>query len=399
MPIPTVDQFNFQGRKVLLRVDFNVPLNEKFEITDDSRIRAAIPTIKKIIDDGGSVILMSHLGRPKEGREDKFSLKHIQERVASLTGVEVKFAEDCVGEGASQLARDIKPREILLLENLRFYKEETAGDESFASKLAELGDFYVNDAFGTAHRAHASTAIIAKFFDGQKCFGYVMADEIRNAQFVMNDPRKPFTAIVGGAKVSDKLLILENLMNVADNILIGGGMAYTFIKAQGGKIGNSLCENDRLDLTKELLDKAKSKGVNLYLPEDSICARSFSNDDGHDVYPSDEIPDGYMGLDIGPSSVTKFSSIIAESKTVLWNGPMGVFEFSNFENGSKTVAHAVALATDRGAFSLIGGGDSAAAINLFKLKDRVSYVSTGGGALLEYFEGKELPGISAVRNS
>jgi len=396
MPIPTVDQFNFQGRKVLLRVDFNVPLNEKLEITDDSRIRAAIPTIKKIIDDGGSVILMSHLGRPKEGRENKFSLKHIQDKVASLTGVQVTFADDCIGDRTGQLARDIKPGEILLLENLRFYKEETAGDESFASKLAELGDFYVNDAFGTAHRAHASTAIIAKFFDGQKCFGYVMADEIKNAQLVINDPGKPFTAIVGGAKVSDKLLILENLMNVADNILIGGGMAYTFIKAQGGKIGNSLCEIDRLDLTKELLTKAKSKGVNLYLPKDSVCARSFSNDDGNEVYPSDEIPDGFMGLDIGPASIDKFSSIIAESKTVLWNGPMGVFEFSHFENGSKTVAHAVANATDRGAFSLIGGGDSAAAINLFELKDRVSYVSTGGGALLEYFEGKELPGIAAV---
>ncbi|MBI1305113.1 MAG: phosphoglycerate kinase [Bacteroidetes bacterium] len=396
--MPTIDQFNFSGKKALIRVDFNVPLNAEFEITDDARMTAAVPTIKKVLNNGGSVILMSHLGRPKTGPEDKFSLRHLVNHLSEITGTKVLFANDCIGEEAVEKSRNLKPGEILLLENLRFYNEETAGDEAFTAKLASLGDFYVNDAFGTAHRAHASTAVIANHFPGNKCFGYVMANEISNADKVMKTPGRPFTAIVGGAKVSDKLLILENLMNIADNIIIGGGMAYTFIKAQGGNIGNSLCESDRLQLTLDLLEKAKSKGVNIFLPEDSVCARSFSNEDGNDTYNSNNIPDGWMGLDIGPKAVQKFSEVIGESKTLLWNGPMGVFEFSNFENGSKSVANAVAEATSNGSFSLIGGGDSAAAIKKFDLLNEVSYVSTGGGALLEYFEGKDLPGIASVLN-
>jgi phosphoglycerate kinase len=399
MRFPTVDDFNFNGRKALVRVDFNVPLNDLFEITDDSRIKAAIPTIQKMLNDGGSVILMSHLGRPKNGPENKFSLKHLVNHLTEVTQRTVHFATDCIGEEASKKASNLQSGEILLLENLRFYSEETAGDKSFSSKLAELGDFYVNDAFGTAHRAHASTAVIADFFNTDKCFGYIMADEIRNAQKVMNNPGKPFTAVVGGAKVSDKLLILENLMDIADNIIVGGGMAYTFIKAQGGRIGNSLCEDDRLPLALKLLQMAQDKGVTLILPKDSVCARSFSNDDGHDIIASNDIPDGWMGLDIGPESIEEFNSLISSSLTVLWNGPMGVFEFSHFSDGSRKIALAVADATDNGAFSLIGGGDSAAAINTFNLKSRVSYVSTGGGALLEYFEGKELPGIKAIADS
>ena len=396
MAIPTVDQFNFSGKRAVIRVDFNVPLDADFNITDDARMAAAVPTIQKVLNDGGSVVLMSHLGRPKSGPEDKFSLRHLVSHLAALTGRTVHFANDCIGEGALHMSENLPAGEILLLENLRFYAEETAGDPEFARKLASHGDFYINDAFGTAHRAHASTAIIADYFPTAKYFGYIMANEINNAEQVLNAPQKPFTAIVGGAKVSDKLLILENLMNIADNILIGGGMAYTFIKAQGGSIGNSLCEDDRLELTKELLAKADAKGVKLFLPENSVCARSFSNEDGNDVCPSNAIPDGWMGLDIGPKAVKTFTDIISTSKTLLWNGPMGVFEFSHFANGSKSVALSVAEATTGGAFSLIGGGDSAAAIKAFDLLDRVSYVSTGGGALLEYFEGKELPGIAAV---
>lgn len=400
----TVDNINFAGKRALVRVDFNVPLDKKtLEISDDSRIKATIPTLKKILHDGGSCILMSHLGRPlKKLKEDgtvdyeKHSLKHAVKRTSELLGVDVKFAPDCIGADAASLAASLKPGEVLLLENLRFYKEEEKGDVAFAQKLSTYGDVYVNDAFGTAHRAHASTAIIAQFFPEAKCFGYVMANEVANANKVMKDTARPFTAIVGGAKVSDKLLIIENLINIADNILIGGGMAYTFMKAMGGKIGNSLCEDDRLQLTLDLIEKAKSKGVNLLLPVDSKIADNFSNEAATNTTASNEIPDGWMGLDIGPLAMEAYSKVLLESKTILWNGPMGVFEMSNFEAGTKAVAEAVATATTNGAFSLIGGGDSAAAINQFGFEDQVSYVSTGGGALLEYFEGKELPGIKAI---
>ncbi len=386
----TVDNLNFSGKRALIRVDFNVPLDkETLAITDDSRMQATIPTIKKILDDGGSCILMSHLGRPKEGPQDKYSLKHLVAHLAEIIGKKVHFANDCIGQEATDLASNLKPGEILLLENLRFYKEEEKGDVEFAKKLSTLGDIYVNDAFGTAHRAHASTAVIAQFFKGNKCFGYLMANEIANAQKVMKNTERPFTAIVGGAKVSDKLLIIEKLLDVADNILIGGGMAYTFMKAQGGKIGKSLCENDRLELTLELLAKAKQKGVQLLLPSDSVVADAFNNDANIKNLPSGEIPDGWMGLDIGPNAAKDYAEVVSNSKTVLWNGPMGVFEMVSFENGTKEVALAVAKATKLGAFSLIGGGDSAAAINKFGLENEVSYVSTGGGALLEYFEGKE----------
>lgn len=395
----TVDNLNFSGKRALIRVDFNVPLDkETLAITDDSRMQATIPTIKKILDDGGSCILMSHLGRPKEGPQDKYSLKHLVAHLAEIIGKKVHFANDCIGQEATDLASNLKPGEILLLENLRFYKEEEKGDVEFAKKLSTLGDIYVNDAFGTAHRAHASTAVIAQFFKGNKCFGYLMANEIANAQKVMKNTERPFTAIVGGAKVSDKLLIIEKLLDVADNILIGGGMAYTFMKAQGGKIGKSLCENDRLELTLELLAKAKQKGVQLLLPSDSVVADAFNNDANIKNLPSGEIPDGWMGLDIGPNAAKDYAEVVSNSKTVLWNGPMGVFEMVSFENGTKEVALAVAKATKLGAFSLIGGGDSAAAINKFGLENEVSYVSTGGGALLEYFEGKELPGIAAILN-
>jgi phosphoglycerate kinase len=395
----TVDQYNFSGKKALIRVDFNVPLDKQtLAITDDSRMTAALPTIKKILNDGGACVLMSHLGRPKEGAEDKYSLRHLVEHLKQLSGAVVYFASDCVGTDAQTMAANLKGGEILLLENLRFYKEEEKGDVDFAEKLSTLGDIYVNDAFGTAHRAHASTAVIAQFFSGNKCFGYVMANEVANADKVMKDAQRPFTAIVGGAKVSDKLLIIENLLNVADYILIGGGMAYTFMKGMGGNIGNSLCEDDRLELTKELLIKAKEKGVHILLPQDSIVADQFSNEAATATVPSDEIEEGWMGLDIGPKAIEAYKETLLKSKTILWNGPMGVFEMSKFEAGTKAVAEAVAEATQHGAFSLIGGGDSAAAINKFGYEDQVSYVSTGGGALLEYFEGKELPGIAAILN-
>jgi len=392
----TVDNFNFKDEKVLVRVDFNVPLDSEFNITDDSRIAAAIPTIKKILNDGGSCILMSHLGRPKEGPAEKYSLKHIISRIEQLSGAKVLFADDCIGSSAAELSSNLKPGEILLLENLRFYKNEENGDVEFAEKLSKYGTFYVNDAFGTAHRAHASTAVIAQFFSGKKCFGYVMANEIANAEKVVKHPERPFTAIVGGAKVSDKLLIIENLMDIADNIIIGGGMAYTFAKAQGGNIGKSLCEDDRMPLALALIEKAKAKGVNLYLPVDSIVADNFANDANTNVSNNNEIANDYMGLDIGPVASKLFCEVISNSKTVLWNGPMGVFEMSSFEAGTKAVALAVAEQTKIGGFSLIGGGDSAAAIHKFHLADQVSYVSTGGGALLEYFEGKELPGVKAI---
>lgn len=394
----TIDNLNFVGKRALIRVDFNVPLDENFNITDDSRIRAAIPTIKKILNDGGSAILMSHLGRPKNGPEEKFSLKHTVERIKELLQTSVSFANDCIGEEAANLSKALKGGDVLVLENLRFYEEEQKGNRDFAQKLASLGDVYVNDAFGTAHRAHASTAIIAEFFPTAKYFGYVMANEVANAEKVMNSAQKPFTAIMGGAKISDKLLIIENLMDKVDNMIIGGGMAYTFFKAQGKNIGGSLCEEDRIQTCLDILKKAEEKGVKIYLPQDSVIADKFANDANTQNCDNSNIPDGWMGLDVGTEAAKEFAGVIANSKTVLWNGPMGVFEMSSFENGTKTVAHAVADATDNGAFTLIGGGDSAAAINKFNLADKVSYVSTGGGALLEYFEGKELPGIAAINS-
>jgi phosphoglycerate kinase len=392
--------FNFKGHKALVRVDFNVPLDYEFNITDDTRMTATIPTIKKILADGGSVILMSHLGRPKAGPEDAFSLKHLVKHLHTLLGGETKvfFADNCIGSQAGMTASMLRAGEVLLLENLRFHKEEEAGDEAFAKKLSALGDVYVNDAFGTAHRAHASTAIIAQNYTAEnKMFGLLMNAEVASAEKVMHQTEKPFTAIIGGAKVSDKILIIENLLNTATDIIIGGGMAYTFIKARGGKIGSSLCEDDRMQTALEILEKAKQKNVSIHLPENSLIADKFANDANTKDVPSDQIPDGWMGLDIGGKAIGIFSEIINKSKTVLWNGPMGVFEMSNFENGTKAIALAVAESTSNGAFSLIGGGDSVAAINKFDLAEKVSYVSTGGGALLEYFEGKVLPGIAAIK--
>ncbi|MGX5818756.1 phosphoglycerate kinase [Chitinophaga lutea] len=389
---------NFSGQKALIRVDFNVPLNDQFDITDDTRMQAAVPTIKKILKDGGAVILMSHLGRPKDGPTDKYSLRHLISHLAQLLGVPVKFAEDCVGEKAEKAAAELKSGEVLLLENLRFHKQEEKGDKAFAEQLAKLGDVYVNDAFGTAHRAHASTAVIAEFFPAdRKMFGLLMEAETSSAEKVLHSAEKPFTAILGGAKVSDKILIIENLMQKANNIIIGGGMAYTFLKAQGKEIGNSLVENDKLDLALELLAKAKSLGVQLLIPVDSVAADKFAADAATQVVSNDNIPAGWMGLDIGPKSIALFSEVIAASKTILWNGPMGVFEMPAFQAGTKSVAEAIVKATAGGAFSLVGGGDSVAAVNQFGLADKVSYVSTGGGAMLEYFEGKVLPGIAAIK--
>src|SRR5690349_10262027 len=396
----TFSDYNFKGQKALIRVDFNVPLDKKtFDITDDTRMTAAIPTIKKILADGGSVILMSHLGRPKEGPEDKYSLKHIVVHLSELLGgAKVEFADDCIGQQATDKAAALKPGEVLLLENLRFYKQEEKGDEAFAEKLSKLGDVYVNDAFGTAHRAHASTAVIAKFFPGdKKMFGLLMEGEVESAEKVLHSAEKPFTAIIGGAKVSDKILIIENLLERATDIIIGGGMSYTFFKAEGGRIGNSLCEDDRLDTARELLKKAEEKGVTIHLPSDSIIADNFSNDANISSSLSNTIPDGWMGLDIGAMACEMFTKVIHSSKTILWNGPMGVFEMEKFQHGTKAIAQAVADATQNGAFSLVGGGDSVAAVNKFGFAEKVSYVSTGGGALLEYFEGKELPGIAAMK--
>jgi phosphoglycerate kinase len=392
----TVDNYNFAGKRALVRVDFNVPLNDKFEITDDTRIKAAIPTIKKILKDGGSVVLMSHLGRPKEKPEDKFSLKHLVQHLSVALGLEVKFADDCISDDAFAKSAALKPGEVLLLENLRFYKAEEKGDEEFAKKLAKHGNVYVNDAFGTAHRAHASTTVVAKFFPHDKMFGYVMAGEVESINKVLNHADKPFTAIIGGAKVSDKILIIEQLLNKVTDIIIGGGMAYTFAKAQGGKIGNSLCEDDRLETALNLLVKAKQKGVNIHLPLDTKTADKFDNNAHIGMAAMNQVPDGMMGLDIGPESIKEFTEVIKKSKTILWNGPMGVFEMSNFEEGTKQVAYAVADATTHGAYTLIGGGDSVAAINKYKLADKVSYVSTGGGALLEYIENGTLVGVEAI---
>ena len=394
-----IDSFQFQDKKALVRVDFNVPLNADFQITDDTRIRASLSTIQKILADGGAVILMSHLGRPKEGPTDKYSLRHVVAHLSSLlNNKEVKFAGDCIGSEAIEMADTLQSGEVLLLENLRFYKEEEKGDAEFAKKLASYGDVYVNDAFGTAHRAHASTAVMAQYFSKEnRLFGYLMNAEVSNAEKVMHNAERPFTAIIGGAKVSDKILLIERLMDSADNIIIGGGMAYTFLKAAGAEIGSSLCELDRLDLANELVKKAASKGIQLLIPEDSIIADKFAADANAQLCDNQQIPEGWMGLDIGAKACESFSKVIANSKTILWNGPMGVFEMEKFEQGTKTVALAIAAASKHGAFSLIGGGDSVAAINKFHLADQVSFVSTGGGALLEYFEGKELPGIAAVR--
>ncbi len=392
----TVDDFNFAGKKVLIRVDFNVPLDDKFTITDDTRIKATLPTINKVLNDKGAVILMSHLGRPKDGPTEKFSLKHIVEHLSKLLNKPIQFANDCIGESAKTMAANLKAGEVLLLENLRFYKEEEKGNEDFAKKLAALGNFYVNDAFGTAHRAHASTAIIAQFFMGSKCFGYVMSNEIASAEKVLHNPQKPFTAILGGAKVSDKILILEQLINKADNIIIGGGMAFTFIKAQGGSVGKSLVEEDRLATALKILEDAKKKNVNIYLPVDAVVADNFSNDANVQTCAIGSIPEGWMGLDVGPLTEKVNDEVIAGSKTILWNGPMGVFEMSKFEHGTQTAAFSIAKATKNGAYTLIGGGDSVAAINKYKLAAEVSYVSTGGGALLEYIESGTLPGIEAI---
>lgn len=389
---------NFKGQKALIRVDFNVPLNDKFEITDDTRMRAAVPTIKKILTDGGMVILMSHLGRPKDGPTDKYSLKHLINHLSELLGgATVLFADDCIGEKANLTASMMRPGEVLLLENLRFYKEEEKGDAKFAEKLSKLGDIWVNDAFGTAHRAHASTAVIAQFFPAEKrLFGLVMEGEVASAEKVLHKAEKPFVAIIGGAKVSDKILIIENLLERATDIIIGGGMAYTFMKAQGGKIGNSLCEEDRLQTALDILRKAEVKGVCIHLPSDSVIADKFAADAQTSVAPSNNIPDGWMGLDIGNMACEQFTNVIKKSKTILWNGPMGVFEMPKFQHGTKAVAVAIAETTQNGSFSLVGGGDSVAAVNQFGFTDKVSYVSTGGGAMLEYFEGKVLPGIAAV---
>ena len=391
-----LDQHTFANKAVLVRVDFNVPLNEKFEVTDNTRIRAAVKTILKLSSDGAKVILMSHLGRPKGGPEDKFSLKHIQQEVSKVLGKPVAFSGNCVGEEAKHAVEKMKAGEILLLENLRFYKEEEGGDEFFAGQLAELGDVYVNDAFGTAHRAHASTAVIAKFFPTDKYFGYLMEDEVKSIDRVLNGNASPVTAIIGGSKVSSKIAILENLMNAVDNIIIGGGMAFTFIKAQQGKVGSSLVEDDKLALALELMEMARNKNVNLYLPTDAIIADAFAADANHKECSIANIPSGWMGLDIGVKSREHFATIIAQSKTVLWNGPMGVFEMEAFAAGTIAVANALVEATKKGSFTLVGGGDSVAAINQFGLANDVSYVSTGGGAMLESLEGIELPGVAAI---
>ncbi|MFN3996913.1 phosphoglycerate kinase [Algoriphagus sp.] len=393
--VKNVDSLSFAGKKALIRVDFNVPLNEDFSVSDDTRIQAAVPSIKKILKEGGSAILMSHLGRPKGGPEEKYSLKHIISAVEAALGTKVQFASDCIGEEAESKAAGLKAGEVLLLENLRFYKEEEKGDMDFAKKLAKLGDIYVNDAFGTAHRAHASTAVIAEFFK-DKVAGYLMESELTNADKVLGNPERPYTAIMGGAKIADKIMIIERLLGKVDNLIIGGGMSYTFSKAQGGSIGNSLLEEDKMDFVLELMEKAKAKGVNLVLPVDTVIADDFSNTAKQGMANKGEIPDGWMGLDIGPKTRELFGKVILESKTILWNGPMGVFEMESFDKGTKAIAEYVAEATRNGAFSLIGGGDSAAAVNKFGYTDQVSYVSTGGGALLEHMEGKVLPGVAAL---
>lgn len=391
----TVNDIDFKGKKALIRVDYNVPLDEIFNVTDNSRIRASKATILKILDDGGSCILMSHLGRPKN-KEAKFSLQHIVKSVSEVLGVQVKFVEDCIGAKVEEAVSNLKSGEIILLENLRYYEEETKGDRDFAEKLSKLGDVYVNDAFGTAHRAHASTAIIADFFPNNKYFGLLLASEIENVKKVLDTSEKPVTAIIGGAKVSSKITVIENILDKIDHLIIGGGMAFTFIKAQGGKIGDSLVEDDKQELALEILEMAKNKSVQVHLPTDSIIADSFSNSADTKIADINNIPDGWMGLDVGPKTNEVFAKVILDSKTILWNGPVGVFEMAKFAEGTKTLGQNIAKATKNGAFSLIGGGDSVAAVHKFKLTDKVSYVSTGGGAMLEMLEGKTLPGINAL---
>jgi phosphoglycerate kinase len=391
----TIADFNFNSKKALIRVDFNVPLDEHFKVTDTNRIEAAKPTIDKILADGGSVILMSHLGRPK-GKEEKYSLQHIVKVTSEILGVPVQFASDCIGEIAKNAAQNLKPGEVLLLENLRFYAEEEAGDVNFAKKLASLGDIYVNDAFGTAHRAHASTTIIAQFFPEKKCFGLLLAKEIESLNRVLKNSEKPVTAVLGGSKVSSKITVIENILDKVDHMIIGGGMTFTFIKALGGKIGNSICEDDKLDLAIEILHQAKLKNVHIHIPVDVVAANSFSNDAETQIVDVREIPDGWQGLDAGPKSLAIFKTIIMESKTILWNGPLGVFEMENFAKGTIALGEYIAEATQKGAFSLVGGGDSVAAVKQFGLEEKMSYVSTGGGAMLEMLEGKILPGIAAI---
>ncbi len=390
-----LNQFNFAGKRALIRVDFNVPLDKSFKVTDETRIKAAMPTIQKILEDGGSVILMSHLGRPKGGFQEEFSLKHIVKNVSDVLGRPIMFADDCIGESAKNMAATLKAGQVLLLENLRFYKEEEKGNEEFSETLSKLGDVYVNDAFGTAHRAHASTTIVAKYFKDKIC-GFLMHAELENGRKVMENPQKPFTAIMGGAKISDKILLIENLLDKVDNLIIGGGMAYTFFKAMGGNIGSSLLEADKVALAGELIAKAKEKGVKLLLPQDSVIADAFKNEANSKECDNMNIPDGWLGLDIGENASKEYTNVIANSKTILWNGPMGVFEMPNFANGTISVAKALVTATQNGGFSLIGGGDSAAAINQLGFAADVSYVSTGGGALLEFMEGKTLPGVKAL---
>jgi phosphoglycerate kinase len=393
-----IHTYDFSGKRALIRVDFNVPLDkETMAVTDDTRIRAAAPTIQHVLKNGGSVVLMSHLGRPKDGPEDKFSLRHIVAHTSKVLGVDVKFVDDCIGSNALEMSSALRPGEVLMLENVRFHKRETAGTESFAEELAKHGDVYINDAFGTAHRAHASTTIVAKYFPNDKMFGFLIEAEIKSVDKVLNSDEKPLTAIVGGAKVSSKITIIERLLNKVDNLIVGGGMAYTFVKANGGKVGSSLVEDDFLEMARKIMTDAKAKGVNLYIPTDTIIADKFDNDANRKEVPIDEIPEGWMGLDTGSETSKACREIISNSKLILWNGPMGVFEMENFQQGTVDVANAIVEATAKGAFSLIGGGDSVAAINKFNLADKVSYVSTGGGAMLEYLEGIELPGIKAIK--
>jgi phosphoglycerate kinase len=391
----TINDINFEGKKALIRVDFNVPLDENFNVTDATRIEAAKPTIIKILEDGGAVILMSHLGRPK-GVEDKYSLKHIVDKVSEIIGVEVKFASDCVGEIAENAASNLKMGEVLLLENLRFYAEETKGDEAFSEKLSKLGDVYVNDAFGTAHRAHASTTIVAKFFPEAKCFGALLAQEIISLKKILEEGEKPVLAVLGGSKVSSKITIIENILDKVDHLIIGGGMSFTFIKAQGGKIGDSICEDDKQDLALDILKQAKEKGVQVHIPVDVIAADAFSNDANTQVCDINNIPDGWEGVDAGPKSRELFDKVVNQCKTILWNGPLGVFEMESFSKGTIALGNSIANATKNGTFSLVGGGDSVAAVKQFGFEDKVSYVSTGGGAMLESLEGKTLPGIEAI---
>ncbi|MCW5514665.1 phosphoglycerate kinase [Muriicola sp. Z0-33] len=395
----TIEDFNFEDKKALIRVDFNVPLDQDFNVTDTNRIEAAKPTIIKILEDGGSAVLMSHLGRPKGQRNTDMSLKHICETVSEIIGVQLKFAEDCVGEAAEKAASELQNGEVLLLENLRFHSEEESGDEAFAEALSKLGDIYVNDAFGTAHRAHASTTIVAKYFSENKCFGNLLAKEIMAIEKVMRTGEKPVTAILGGAKVSSKITIIENILDKVDHLIIGGGMTYTFVKAQGGKIGDSICEDDKMDLAINILSKAKAKGVQVHLPVDVIAADAFSADANTKIIAVDEIPDGWQGLDAGPATLDNFREVIQDSKTILWNGPVGVFEMEKFSKGTIAVGEFIEEATKNGSFSLVGGGDSVAAVKQFGFQDKVSYVSTGGGAMLESLEGKTLPGIAAILGS